>query len=333
MIYRALSVDYLLVNLNCHGDRRVMLYKCYANIEQSFLSLNQTKARSLVDVRCDAYGLQASTIYSMLQDKADGFLVSSFEEATRLDNHARNQGQRKPIFVLHPHLTVFNIQLAQHNQWIVCVDSMAKLRTIVHALLSYTTKPLKVWLKLSTNIDDTGLIDKEVVSVLSLPCINVLGVYVVTEYPELASSALAKLPQNIDRTVFDINYPMSWVHMGVSIYTDAVQLVSSITYINQRNNFAHIDVGYLNGYPAYVKDATVFIPEVNQSLKVVKIYRDHTIIDIVGSNVVIDMCAVLIGHETNTLCSIAENSCTFLPKLLLDLTNNNTTQTCQNLPY
>ena len=113
------------------------------------LAKSLTGCRALAVVKANAYGHGALQCAAALNDEADGFAVSSIEEALDL----REAGHRQPIVLLEGWFEAAELELIyRHDLWPV-VHHHGQLADLREANLS---RPLHIWLKLDSGMHRTG---------------------------------------------------------------------------------------------------------------------------------------------------------------------------------
>lgn len=118
------------------------------------LAKSLTGCRALAVVKANAYGHGALECAAALSDEADGFAVSSIEEALVL----REAGLRQPIVLLEGWFEASELELiCQHDLWPV-VHHHGQLQDLQQANLR---QPLHLWLKLDSGMHRTGFSAEE----------------------------------------------------------------------------------------------------------------------------------------------------------------------------
>lgn len=113
------------------------------------LAKSLTGCRALAVVKANAYGHGALECAAALSDEADGFAVSSLEEALEL----REAGLLQPILLLEGWFEASELQLIyQHQLWPV-IHHHGQLQELEQADLR---QPLHIWLKLDSGMHRTG---------------------------------------------------------------------------------------------------------------------------------------------------------------------------------
>jgi alanine racemase len=118
------------------------------------LSKNLSGGKSLAVIKANAYGHGALQCAQAIAHFADGFAVSTLEEAIEL----REAGIQQPILLLEGFFKAAELsQIVALNCWIV-----VHARWQVDALMAATlAKPLQVWLKVDTGMHRLGLPPEE----------------------------------------------------------------------------------------------------------------------------------------------------------------------------
>lgn len=113
------------------------------------LAKSLTRCRALAVVKANAYGHGALQCAAALNDEADGFAVSSIDEALEL----REAGHQQPIVLLEGWFEAAELELiCRHDLWPV-VHHHGQLVDLREANLS---RPLHIWLKLDSGMHRTG---------------------------------------------------------------------------------------------------------------------------------------------------------------------------------
>ncbi|SDT03237.1 alanine racemase [Halopseudomonas litoralis] len=113
------------------------------------LAKSLTGCRALAVIKANAYGHGALQCAAALNDEADGFAVSSIEEALDL----REAGHQQPIVLLEGWFEAAELELiCRHELWPV-VHHHGQLVDLREANLS---RPLHIWLKLDSGMHRTG---------------------------------------------------------------------------------------------------------------------------------------------------------------------------------
>ena len=113
------------------------------------LAKSLTRCRALAVVKANAYGHGALQCAAALNDEADGFAVSSIDEALEL----REAGHQQPIVLLEGWFEAAELELiCRHELWPV-VHHHGQLVDLREANLS---RPLHIWLKLDSGMHRTG---------------------------------------------------------------------------------------------------------------------------------------------------------------------------------
>lgn len=113
------------------------------------LAKSLTRCRALAVVKANAYGHGALQCAAALNDEADGFAVSSIDEALEL----REAGHQQPIVLLEGWFEAAELELiCRHHLWPV-VHHHGQLVDLREANLS---RPLHIWLKLDSGMHRTG---------------------------------------------------------------------------------------------------------------------------------------------------------------------------------
>lgn len=113
------------------------------------LAKSLTGCRALAVIKANAYGHGAVQCAAALNEEADGFAVSSIEEALDL----REAGHRQPIVLLEGWFEAAELELIyRHDLWPV-VHHHGQLADLREANLS---RPLHIWLKLDSGMHRTG---------------------------------------------------------------------------------------------------------------------------------------------------------------------------------
>lgn len=121
------------------------------HLRDNFLTLKQMHGggKMLAVVKANAYGHGAINCARALTDLADGFAVSSLEEAVEL----REAGIENPIVMLEGVFVAEEYeQVDQYDLWPVVGNQWQ-----LESLLAYSwQKPVKVWLKMDSGMHRTG---------------------------------------------------------------------------------------------------------------------------------------------------------------------------------
>lgn len=113
------------------------------------LAKSLTRCRALAVVKANAYGHGALQCAAALNAEADGFAVSSIDEALEL----REAGHQQPIVLLEGWFEAAELELiCRHHLWPV-VHHHGQLVDLREANLS---RPLHIWLKLDSGMHRTG---------------------------------------------------------------------------------------------------------------------------------------------------------------------------------
>lgn len=107
-------------------------------------------ARALAVIKANGYGHGAVALARALADEADGFAVTSVEEALEL----RESGIRKPILLLEGVFAPGEIHLADRTSLAMVIHSRAQLDWVVAAR---PARPLECWIKVDSGMHRIGL--------------------------------------------------------------------------------------------------------------------------------------------------------------------------------
>jgi alanine racemase len=114
-------------------------------------------AKAVAIVKANAYGHNAVKVASYLDDEADLFGVACIEEAIEI----RQSGVKSPILLLEGVFEFDEIEYANNNNFIICVNSMKGLRWILDSNFS---EPLTLFLKYDSGMGRLGFQDDSIVT-------------------------------------------------------------------------------------------------------------------------------------------------------------------------
>lgn len=140
-----------------------MSRKTFATINLSAIKHNYLYAKSCVPsayavaiVKANAYGHGAVNVAKYLDGTVDLFGVACIEEAIEI----RQSGVRSPILLLEGVFEIDEIEIAQNNNFLICVNSERGLDWIIN---SNFKEPFSVFLKYDSGMGRLGFQDDNIV--------------------------------------------------------------------------------------------------------------------------------------------------------------------------
>lgn len=199
------------------------------------LSKALSGAKSLAVIKANAYGHGAVQCALALKQEADGFAVSTLEEAAQL----RDAGIQNPILLLEGFFDAAELpKIIELDCWIV-VHAAWQVEVLTKALLP---KPLQVWLKMDSGMHRLGLSPESFLSsyqVLSAHP-NVSSIVAMTHFANadhLASTHTAEQIAQFEESIknlpieaaslansaailrkIPLDNPSQWVRPGIMLY-------------------------------------------------------------------------------------------------------------------
>lgn len=156
------------------------------------LSKALSGGKSLAVIKANAYGHGAVQCAQAIQHEADGFAVSTLEEAAQL----REAGIQNPIVLLEGFFDAAELpRIVELNCWIV-VHATWQVEALIKADLP---KPLKIWLKMDSGMHRLGFSPEEFLSSYQQLSVhqNVSGIVAMTHFANADNLASPHTAQQV----------------------------------------------------------------------------------------------------------------------------------------